>query len=411
MKVPTLVAVAPLLAATALAPAPAQSPAPTTDVSVRVNHADGRPASDTAVRLQVHDGHEIVFDEQARTDAAGRARWRGVPAGESARARAAVRTDDAVTYYSDTVALEPGVDAALEVTLYPVTDEGRPLHLDTLHLIVQIDDPGLYRVLQFMTVSNAGQAAYAGGPALRDGRRAGLVLPLPPGAGSVRVAPFPSAEEALPPEAAEIRSDRVLDARPVPPAGRQVAITYDLVSEGEPVEVVLELPYPTQSVSLLVGGDAAGQVDLRTDSLEPQPDQQIGERSYRMWLAEALAPGTRVRFTIGPHRGGLTIAHWALLALGVGLLCAVAAGLQRPAPGHVERRRDEIIAAIAALDDAYEEGELEDSEYFGRRAAELERLELLARIGGAAATDRGSAARDGATAAGKRGRRRRRSRS
>lgn len=267
--------------------------------------------------------------------------------------------------------------AASAQSMDEVSIEGRPLHLDTLHLIFQIDEPGVYRVLQFMTVTNAGDVAWAGGPELRDGRRAGVVIPLPDGASTVRAAPFPTPEDALPSDL-QIDPGRVMDPRPVPPSGRQVAVTYDLISDGDPVPVVLELPYPTQSVSILVGGAAASGVRLTETNLSQQPNEQIGDGEFELWTAQALGPGTEVRFTLGPAASPLSTATLALIAMGIALvLAALATLLGGGVPADAERHRRDLIEEVARLDAEHEERDLGDAEYFRRRGAAIEQLMLL----------------------------------
>lgn len=273
------------------------------------------------------------------------------------------------------LAVSPAATSAQSIG--EVSTEGRPLHLDTLHLIFQVDEPGVYRVLQFMTVTNAGDVAWAGGPELRDGRRAGVVIPLPDGASTVRPAPFPTPEDALPSDL-QIDPRQVMDPRPVPPSGRQVAVTYDLIGDGEPVPVVLELPYPTQSVSILVGGAAASGVRLTDTNLSQQPNEQIGDGEFELWTAQALGPGTEVRFTLGPASTPLSTATLALIAMGIALvLAALGSLLGGGVPADAERHRRDLIEEIARLDGAHDEKGLGDAEYFRRRGAAIEQLMLL----------------------------------
>jgi len=344
-------------------------------VEGRVVDADGAGVA-LSVMLEVHDGQQVVYQREGVTDDEGVARWADVPesAGLNGRLRAAY---DGAEYISSIVALENGT-GVIELTVLPVVREGRPLHVDTLHMIVQADEPGSLRVLQFMTVSNTGQAAFAGGPQLADGRYAGIVVPLPAAARNVGPAPFPNAEAALDPEQAQFDSDRILDARPVPPAGRQVAVTYELPLMDGGASVSLLLPYPTQSVSLLLGGAGAQELTLTSGLLRSQQPETIGDQRYALWVAESLQPGSEVTFTIAPPGLTLTAGQIGLLGAGAGLLLAVVASLL--GGGSTEFRagqRRAVIAAVAALDDAHEAGDVSGSDYFRRRGRELDRLALL----------------------------------
>jgi hypothetical protein len=297
-------------------------------------------------------------------------------------------------------ALAPAQESAQEQVPadFEVTSEGRPLHLDTLHLIIQVDEPDLYQVLQFMTVTNAGEKAWAGGPALRDGRPAGIVIPLPLGATTVRSAPFPNPEDALPSDL-QIDADRVMDPRPVPPGGRQVAVTYDLRGEGEPVLVDIEVPYPAQSVSVLLGGAAAQGIEIRDSNLQQQPDEQIGDQQFALWTGEALAPGSRVQFTLGPVAEPLSTRNLAIAGFGLALILAAAATLRGdPMPPDAAGQRRRMVAEIAELDLLHDREEIGAAEYFQRRGSAIEYLSLLDEALARAEAGRGSLPPAGASA-------------
>ncbi len=355
------------------------------EVVGRVMDSEGSGVA-VEVVLEINDGQQIVYSRGAATNADGVARWADVPEAPELQARL-VTVFDGAEYVSTPATLDNG-SGTLELTVYPVLREGRPLHLDTFHLIAQIDEPAVLRVLQFMTISNAGVAAYAGGPALNDGRPAGIVIPLPSAATNVRPAPFPSPAAALSTEDAQFDSDRILDPRPVPPDGRQVAVTYDLPVDAE-IDVLLQLPYPTQSVTLLLGGTARDTIELSSDQLVSEGQQSIGDQQYDLWSVSALQPGTPVQFSVGPPGLAVSPGQWSLIAMGVGLLIASIASLLGGASEQfTQRQRADIVARIAQLDDSHAAGDLSDGDYFARRGRELEKLDLLE------LSRRGSDARD-----------------
>ena len=344
-------------------------------VEGRIVDADGQGVS-LSVTLEAHDGQQIIYQREAIADETGLARWTDVPdsAGLNARMRA---TYEGAEYISPVIALDSGT-GVLELIVLPVVRDGRPLHLDTLHLIVQADEPGFVRVLQFMTISNAGEAAFAGGPQLTDGRQAGIVIPLPATARNVTPAPFPNPEEALNAEFAQFDSDRILDARPVPAGGRQLAVTYELPLDAGLVDVSLLMSYPAASVSLLLGGVGAPELSLDSAQLQSQPAEMIGDQRYRLWVAAALQPGTDLSFTIGPAGLVLTAGQLGLMAAATGLLLAVVGSLvSGGSPAYRADQERKVLLAIAALDDSHAADELGDGDYFFRRGRELDRLALL----------------------------------
>ncbi len=354
--------------------APAQDE--TTSVEARATLPDGSRVT-PLMRLEVHDGTDIVFSARADADDTGTVRWDSVPAAPGMHATVSAEYDGA-TYRSATATMSAGTVLQVDLPVFPVTAAGNPIHIDTLHVIVQADDPNIYRVLQFMTVSNAGRAAYAGGPLLDDGRPAGLMIPLPAQASDVSPAPFPTPEDALPPADTEIEPGRVLDARPVPPTGRQVAVTYTLTADDNRMSFRLDLPYPVQTVSVMLGGDAVTGLELTSTTLQQDEPQDIGGQLYELWTAQALSPGTELSFELGALSVRLLPTHWALIGLAIAMVSAVLASLH--GGGSVQHARQlhaRLIDQIARLDVEHERGEIADAHYFRERGQELERLHLL----------------------------------
>ncbi len=349
----------------------------TTTVEARATLPDGVAAL-LLMRLEVRDGDAVVFSARADADATGVVRWDTVPAAPGMLA--SVSADyDGVTYRSEHAAVQPGRVIRIDLPVFPVTADGNPLHIDTMHVIVQADEPTTYRVLQFMTVSNAGLAAYAGGPPLGDGRPAGLVIPLPDqAASSVSPAPFPTPEDALPLTDAEIAPGRVLDARPVPPTGRQVAVTYTLTAGADGLPFSLDLPYPVQTVSVMLGGDATSDLLLTTSTLQQESPQDIGGQLYELWTAQALSPGTQLAFDLGVRGVRLLPTHWALIGLAIAMVLAVSASLHGgESVRHAHEHRSRLAERIARLDLRHESGEIAEAEYFRERGQQLESLLLL----------------------------------
>ncbi len=342
---------------------------------------DGNPASGIPAALEIHAGRQFVHQREAVTNTEGSVEWSDVPATAGNRARVGADLGD-IRYHSESVALMDDVPASLTVRLLRPVSEGRPLHIDSLLIVVHVEEPGLYRVLQYANISNAGAAAFAGGPVLQNGERAGLELPVPMAATGVEPAPFPNPREALRADTAVILSGRVLDPRPVPPSGRQVAISYNLVTNGDGVLVELELPYPAANVNLLVGGSGSGLVEVSDLNLEPQPPQAIGEAGdqdlYATWGRPSWQPGETIRFRVGPRHSRLAASSWGLLGLGLGLIfAAVGSWTDRGFQRVPQERRQEVLAAVAALDVSHSRGDIGDADYFHRRGIELGRLLLL----------------------------------
>lgn len=262
--------------------------------------------------------------------------------------------------------------------------EGNPLHLQIVHLIVNVPEPGLYQVAQVMHVHNAADRPFLGGPSAPDGRRGGLLVPLPTdgtGRGGIlpvvrqTAQPLPPPDGGLDPAELAVVADGLLDTRPFPAGTRQVAVTYELVAGEEGIDVVLRLPYPTQALSLLVGGPAAAAVRVSAPELAAQEPQVIRDTEFRHWTARGLSPGAAVRFSLAPAGRKVDAATWALLGLALAILAAVAAAWRcGPGPETRRRRRDDLLDEILQLDRAHDLGRIDEHEYRERRVAALEEV-------------------------------------
>ena len=258
------------------------------------------------------------------------------------------------------------------------TTEGAPLHIEILHLIIHAARPGLFRVAQVVRVNNPGTAAHLGGPLLDDGRRAGLLLPAARNAQRLEVLPPP--EGGLDSATTVVQSERVLDLRPMPPGVRQVAISYELSGDPDGIDFELPIPYPTQGVSILVGGPAGDNLELRGSGIEQQPPEEIGDAVFAHWVAGAISAEANLSFTLRPVGATIPAKAWALIGLGFGLLLAVGYSWWWGAGGHptwLAAHQQQLIGGLATLDLQHASGQIPEIEYFLQRSTKLELLLAL----------------------------------
>ncbi len=216
---------------------------------------------------------------------------------------------------------------------------------------------------------------------------------------------------ALPPDAADVtvqsslRGGDVISVgsgfaltASVPPGEHSVDFAYTFPYEGGGLEFRNSLPQGAQIFQILVP-DRYGGVEI--DGLAPRPPVGIGNSVYRAWEGRDIPPGVGVqlRFDGFPQPGvfarvGNTLAggsFWITAipsALGAVLLAFLFLGLLRRYrpdtvvegqalsvhdPAHDAVRRDELIATLAALDERYEAGGMEQDDYDRRRAALVDR--------------------------------------
>ena len=211
---------------------------------------------------------------------------------------------------------------------------------------------------------------------------------------------------ALPPEASDItvqsnlRGGDVISVgsgfaltAAVPPGEHSVDFAYNFPYQDGSLEFRNSLPQGAAIFQILVPERFAG---LEIGGLTPRPPVGIGDEIYRAWEGRDIPPGVGVQLRFGglPQPGvlarvGSTLAggsFWVTAipaAMGAVLLSFLLLGvLRRHRPstavaevapdisGEADRaNRADLVATLAALDERYHEGGLEDDDYHRRRAA------------------------------------------
>ena len=348
----------------------AQASAASASVLVQVSNESGDPVAGEMVVLQINDGQEIIDEIVATSEDDGAVLFQEVPTADGYLAVPFV-VYNGYTYRGEEMTLVPEGNAAILITVYTATEGGADLHIEILHVVLTAVEPGVYQAVQVMQVLNVNEQAFFGGPEF-EGQRSGLTIPFPPGA--VSVAPLPDIS-GLDPSRLAVDGNRLLDLRALPPGSHQVAISYDLATGPDGKDIELMLPYPTAEVSILLGPDIdAAKID--SDDLLEQTAQEIpGQGVYANWTSGVVDAGKAVTFHLGPRSVPISAEAWSLLGLAVALLVTTAAsifGARLPQPDLGSR--DELIAAVASLDDAHDRAAVSESGYYTRRRETLERI-------------------------------------
>jgi hypothetical protein len=234
-------------------------------------------------------------------------------------------------------------------------------------------------VVESVTVFNASHRAYIGrGVGMAGGARPGATLGF-----------------ALP--AGGERDVRIIDSEPIdvprivatdygfattvaiPPGRTSITFGYSVASDGGGAyDLSKTILYPTSELSLYT----TEPLEAEGDRLRPAGEVTIGDQRYSRWSTVArLDAGDRVLTVVvaeGGSSGALAAGAAAIGALVVAgtVLAAVRrrrasadvrAGARRPRPA-LAPTRQEVVAAIAKLDLAYESGGFSEGEWKRRRA-------------------------------------------
>jgi hypothetical protein len=274
---------------------------------------------------------------------------------------------DAITYFSEVVPV--GVQATLPITIYERTPDASAVRADVLHVIAQPADEGL-SVSEVYVLSNSADRVIANpGEAI-------LHIGLPVGAAQFTADPNMPADVLVP-------GGDGLDFYGSFPAASQgtqsIAFSYVLPKGSTALD--RSVSFPIDSVNLLVQGDPQA-IRVSSDRFASQGTRSFEGEVYQLFQAGNVTPGQMVPLKIEPAGAPLDLR----IVLGIGLVVVGAVGLvlwqrnQKKQPA-VERslaiQKEALIDQIAALDDDFAEGEIDEINYKAKRSKLKDKLVKL----------------------------------
>ena len=289
-------------------------------------------------------------------------------------------------------------DVFFSSTVYEVTEPGSPALTTALQVFETTDDPsvltfeaGVMRVTfthfgmevaQVLSLTNASDRLFLTDEFYNENQRVALRIPLPPGAGGVGFEPgmqgtrfFTSADESV-----------VIDTQPVRPGRDDIFFSYFIPYEDGAI-IEQEMTYPfVGPFHLLIESDQVAVESALFASAGERVD--MGGAAFDAYVAElTLATGEILNFTLSgtpdavsalrdaqqPTSQNLPPAVIVLIVVGVVLVGA--AGfmfLLRQGSGgaadNLDARINDLLEAIADLDNQHDRGEINHDVYQRTRA-------------------------------------------
>lgn len=310
---------------------------------------------------------------------------------------------EGVTYYSEEVDLSKGGDAsAVELAVYGTTTSGGDFSVSRSHLIVDYDtDRKALVVLEMMVIENKGVRTFVGGEQkTAEGKPVTLRIPLPEGATQVEFS------EGLNELQSSFQDGVVVDTKPVPPGQAQIVIQYLIPYQESAATLVRKLDYPVERTIMLVRETTA---TLTAEGLPSMDSRDMAGTKYTQLSGDNLSAGQTISVNFAnipasvsspanagqpatTAQGGQNQLAFAAVALaGLGIVLGVGYPmLRRRRPSRVPPADaedtgegadewDNLVEAIAGLDDEFEAGGLSEDEYWRQRAELKERLKKLGR--------------------------------
>jgi mono/diheme cytochrome c family protein len=356
------------------APAPTGSAAPGEAINITgylVNGTAGQPVpGNLPITFYVFPGGtgQTAITETFQSDAEGRFVISSTQA-KPGDLLAATTTYKDLNFFSELVDYAPRV--TLPITVYESSPDGSGLKINTLHIVAVPGANGL-EVSEIVVLNNPTDRLIAGfGQPI-------LTLGLPKDATQFSVDTSMRTDTL-------VRQDNTLLYFDAVPVGDNAAqIVYRYVLPNAPYSLDRPLFQDVGSVNMLVEGEP-GQVSVNSSQLTSAGVQPIQGSTYQQYRATSLTAGTNLSVSITPPgAGGLDwriVAGIGLVVVGLGGIVLWQRGRSRAASAAPARaaasQRDALIDQIAALDDDFEAGLLDEVNYRARRAKLKEKLMKL----------------------------------
>ena len=362
-----------LVAMLASAPISAATPAMGTINGLVENHTGGkRPAAGLAVKLTALVNGAEQEAKDATTDARGRFSF-------------AVRVDPQRSYvakitYKGGEYESPAITFTPEQTLrqvhlrvYEPTNDPSVLKVNVHHIIVEPGE-GAVQVAELLVFANNTDRTYVGGQPRADGKRETLQFSLPAGAANLQYM------QGLMECCLSVTDIRMVDTMDVEPGMREIAYSYTLPVSRTSLSLTRRLDYPAERLEVF--GNGAAQ--LAVSPLARQDDVKTEQGVYARFSGASVAAGTDVKLTLSDLPVPRSSTRRAAIAAFAGMItAALVYPFLRRARRPVDRTgptqtREELIRAVAALDDRFEAGEIPEDEYGARRARLMDQIRELA---------------------------------
>ncbi|MGA9533895.1 MAG: c-type cytochrome, partial [Anaerolineales bacterium] len=356
---------------------PDETAAPATTISGVVMDSASGTAAETGQLVTLHgfDGQDEVVTEETTVDSQGQFAFDGIEL-VPGRLYLASTEYQGVRYTSDVAhTADPGQPLDLPIIVFESTTDPSTVRAPRLHLLVdQVPDGGL-RVVELWVLVNSGDKTV-----VNSEGSGGVQISIPPQASNLQF------EDSLLAEQYQPTDSGFSLVNPLRPGGdsAQVVFSFDM-PESNASGLTQSMTVPVDAITVLVveggptiSGDGVVDRGLREAAGEQLHQYDIGSMAAGQTLNLMLAGPPFWSKLLPGSVGGGWIAGAVALVLAAGAILwwyrpwitggDEALGEEEDLAEEPEAdRRQSLLLALAALDDAYERGEVEESAYHHRR--------------------------------------------
>ncbi|MBV9896471.1 MAG: hypothetical protein JO020_20080 [Chloroflexi bacterium] len=274
--------------------------------------------------------------------------------------------------------------AQADITVYDATTTDDSIQLESLNLLVMGADQGLVQCMEMGALLNNGDHTFVTANPQDQQLANAIKFALPKGALSVQMQTGFSDQDVIP------SLSGIQVTSPIPPGRHQFAMSFQLPYSGSDVDVSLQIPYPTSSYSVYVPETG---LKLQSTPLQSGGPTQLGGQTYSLYTAANVAKSTMIGGQLSGlgSTSGLAPNQLALISLGL-VLFVIGGGVLlfggRLRESHSteglnddradsERERLELVVRMAALDERFAAGEVDQAQYNAERERGKQRLREL----------------------------------
>jgi len=292
-----------------------------------------------------------------------------------------INYDDA-EYSSDKMVFKPGEDTmTVDLPVYEPTTSPEGISITESHFIIQATEEG-FSVADLTVFDIAGDRMYVGSTEIGDGKRETLRFSVPEDASNVNFI------HGLDPASVVRTKEGFSDTASVLPGPKRVVFAYGLPRDSKETVIEKTIEYPTATLLLLVSETSD---EVKVDGLQGGDTVQIENENFLRWTGTNLKPGDTIKVTITGEIVYSDYVKWgavgilALLVIAGIIYSSTRGGGGEPAKRKPESRetlmdrRSTLIKEIAALDDSFESGHIDEKRYREIRGSKKDELVELTR--------------------------------
>lgn len=377
--------------------------------------AGGAALSDSEVSLTAYKGTTESGTQTAKLNPEGQFAFEGLDTAPDITYQASFDHQGAI-YYSEPLTFSVDtLEHSIEMKVFDATTDPAVVTSSARHFLLQPTDGGV-RVSEIMILANGTDKTFVGSEEAHPGMKTTLSFTVPTEAVDLELG-----DGFIPTHAFPVDGGFV-DTWPVFPGGAQRIYSYTIPSSAGSASFTSKIALATEKVNVLMP-DVGAEVSV--SNLPDRSNPDIQGNKYVHLAGTSLAAGTELAFQLdrlpaatsgAPAQGGAPAsagdATGGMIAYiagsGVIVIMAIALGVitirrrrqasrvpeaaaengeedeedgsETEEEDELEGERQDLVAAIASLDDAYEQGRIGSEEYGMLRADQKARLlEIVAK--------------------------------